>query len=348
MNLNKKKILILGSDGYVGSVLVNYFKKKNIYKLIGIDAQWFHKSNSRKKYKDVDRKDIRHFNLRSINFIPETIIYLAAISNDPMGREFKEVTHQINFKECLRLAKCAKALGVKKFIFASSCSIYGASGSKMRKESDKLQPITDYAISKVNAEKALRYVSSNKFKVISLRFATAAGLSPNLRLDLVFNDFVASAVLKNKIELLSNGDAWRPLIHVNDMARAIHWAIKYNSSKNFLPINIGSNSWNFKILDLAKKISYIIGNVEVVTKSKKTKDKRSYKVDFTLFKKLAPNYQPAMNITKSVNDLKNFLNSKKNSLYNFRNSEKWSRLANLKYLIKKNYINKKLFWIKNA
>ena len=100
MNLNKKKILILGSDGYVGSVLVNYFKKKNIYKLIGIDAQWFHKSNSKKKYKDVDRKDIRHFNLRSINFIPETIIYLAAISNDPMGREFKEVTHQINFKEC--------------------------------------------------------------------------------------------------------------------------------------------------------------------------------------------------------------------------------------------------------
>jgi nucleoside-diphosphate-sugar epimerase len=263
MNLNKKKILILGSDGYVGSVLVNYFKKKNIYKLIGIDAQWFHKSNSRKKYKDVDRKEIRHFNLRSINFIPETIIYLAAISNDPMGREFKEVTHQINFKECLRLAKCAKALGVKKFIFASSCSIYGASGSKMRKESDKLQPITDYAISKVNAEKALRYVSSNKFKVISLRFATAAGLSPNLRLDLVFNDFVANAVLKNKIELLSNGDAWRPLIHVDDMAKAIYWAHQHYSNKNFLPINVGSKEWTFTIIDLAKKISSIINNSKV-------------------------------------------------------------------------------------
>jgi nucleoside-diphosphate-sugar epimerase len=348
MNLNKKKILILGSDGYVGSMLVNYFKKKNIYKLIGVDAKWFCKINSKKKYRDVDRKDVRHFNLRSVNFIPEAIIYLAAISNDPMGKEFKEVTDQINFKECLRLAKSAKALGVKKFIFASSCSIYGASGSKIRKESDKLLPITDYAISKVNAEKALRYVSSKKFKVISLRFATAAGWSPNLRLDLVFNDFVASAVLKNKIELLSNGDAWRPLIHVNDMARAIHWAIKYKSFKNFLPINIGSNNWNFKILDLAKKISYIIGNVRVITSNKKTKDKRSYKVDFSLFRKLAPNHQPVMNITKSVNHLKKFLNSKKNSLNNFRSSEKWSRLANLKYLIKKNYINKKLFWKKNA
>jgi len=344
MNL-KKKILVLGSDGYVGSVLVNYFKKENTHKLIGIDAQWFHKNKSKMANRDVHKKDIRHFDLKSINFIPETIIYLAAISNDPMGKEFAEVTHHINFKECLRLAKSAKSSGVKKFIFASSCSIYGASGSTMRKETDKLQPITDYAISKVNAERALRHISEKKFKVISLRFATAAGLSPNLRLDLVFNDFVANAVLKNKIELLSNGDAWRPLIHVNDMARAIHWAVNFNSSKNFLPINIGSNNWNFKILDLAKKISHIIGNVKVMTKNKKNKDKRSYKVDFNLFKKLAPNHQPVMNITKSVNHLKNFLNSKKSSLNNFRNSEKWIRLETLKYLIKKKYINKKLFWI---
>ena len=159
---------------------------------------------------------------------------------------------------------------------------------------------------------------------------------------------MATAVLKNKIELLSNGDSWRPLIHVNDMARAIHWSIKYNSSKNFLPINIGSNTWNFKILELAKKISAIIGDVEVTKKNIQIKDKRSYIVDFQLFRKLAPNYQPIMDLAKSVNDLKRFLNLKKKELINFRNSEKWSRLANLKYLIKKNYINKKLFWIKNA
>ena len=334
-----KKILLVGSDGYVGSVLKNYLKKKKI-KTTNIDAKWFDNCANKK-----NKKDIRHFNLSSINFIPEVIIYLAAISNDPMGKEFKAVTYDINFKACLRLANFAKSIGVKKFIFASSCSIYGASGSKMRKETDKLQPITDYAISKVKAEKGLRQTSTKKFKVISLRFATAAGLSPNLRLDLVFNDFVANAVLKNKIELLSNGDAWRPLIHVNDMARAIHWAVNFNSLKNFLPINIGSNNWNFKILDLAKKISYIIGNVKVITKNKKNKDKRSYKVDFNLFKKLAPNHQPVMNITKSVNDLKNFLNTKKSSLNNFRNSEKWIRLETLKYLIKKEYISKKLFWI---
>lgn len=342
MNLNKKKYLLVGSDGYVGSVLKNYLKKKNI-KTVNIDTNWFSNNNNKR-----NKIDIRHFKLTSINFIPEAIIYLAAISNDPMGREFKEVTYEINFKECLRLAKFAKSAGVKKFIFASSCSIYGNTGSQMKKEKDKLQPITDYAISKVNAEKALSCISSKKFKIICLRFATAAGLSPNLRLDLVFNDFVANAVLKNKIELLSNGDAWRPLIHVNDMARAMHWAINFNSSKNFLPINIGSNNWNFKILDLAKKISHIIGNVKVIIKSKKNKDKRSYKVDFKLFKKLAPNHQPVMNITKSVNDLKNYLNSKKNSLNNFRNSEKWIRLETLKYLIKKKYINKKLFWTKNA
>jgi nucleoside-diphosphate-sugar epimerase len=342
MNFNKNFFLIIGGDGYVGSVLINFLRKKNI-KFNNIDAQWFN-NKPQKKF----RRDIRHFKLASDKPIPQGIIYLAAISNDPMGKKFKKVTHKINFEECLRLAKVAKTLGVKKFIFASSCSIYGASGSKMKKESDKLRPITDYAVSKVNAEKALRKISTKKFKVISLRFATAAGLSSNLRLDLVFNDFIASAILKKKIELLSNGDAWRPLIHVNDMARAINWAIEYNPSKNFLPVNIGSNSWNFKIFDLAKKISSIIGNVQVIIKNKKTKDKRSYKVDFSLFRKLAPNYQPKMNIIKSVNDLKNFLSMRKNSLFNFRYSRKWSRLAKLKYLLKRKKINKQLFWIENA
>jgi nucleoside-diphosphate-sugar epimerase len=179
-----------------------------------------------------------------------------------------------------------------------------------------------------------------------MRFATAAGLSTNLRLDLVFNDFIASSVLTKKIELLSSGNSWRPLIHVRDMSRAIKWAIEYKSKKNFLPINIGSDKWNFKIIKLAEKISKIVKGAKIIVKDKKNVDKRSYKVNFNLFKKLAPRHQPNTNFRASVIELKNFLFKEKKNLKNFRNSPKWSRLSMLNYLVKNKKIDKKLLLIK--
>jgi nucleoside-diphosphate-sugar epimerase len=347
----KNSILIIGHSGYVGSVLVEYLnRKKNLnYKIFGLDTNWYLFNNYLYKY---NKKlpyisfyyDCRNFRLESINFIPETIVYLAAVSNDPMGKEFQKATYEINLEACLRIAKQSKLMGVKKFIFASSCSIYGSSGDSLKKENDCLQPISDYAISKVRAEEALEKLADNKFKIIALRFATAAGMSPNLRLDLVFNDFVANAVKFNRIKLLSRGDSWRPLIHVDDMAKAIYWAHQHYSNKNFLPINVGSKEWTFTIIDLAKKISSIINNSKIIIKNKKVVDKRSYTVDFSLYKKLAPVYFPRTNIDKSVIELKNFLLLNKHLLLNFRESKIWSRLSCLRYLIKSNQLNKKLFW----
>ena len=347
-----KKILIVGHKGYVGSVLIRYLSKikkfqGNIY---GIDSNLF-SLNNYKIQKKINIKNInldcRKININKLNFKPDIIIYLAAVSNDPMGKNFKIATNDINYKNCIDLAKQAKKNKIEKFIFASSCSMYGSSGSNLKKESDKLQPLTDYAKSKVFAENKLKKISSNQFKIIALRFATAAGFSDNLRLDLVFNDFVANAVLKKEIELLSNGSSWRPLIHVKDMAKVFHWAIVYKSNRNFLAVNAGSDKWNFKIIDLAKRVAKVLRNVKIKIR-KNNIDKRSYRVNFQLFKKIAPaKYQPSIKFKTAVKELQVFLIKEKFNIKNFRNSPKWIRLSRLKQLIRNKKINKKLYWIKS-
>ena len=346
-----KKILIIGHKGYVGTVLTKHLIKIKKYRksIYGIDTNLYklNKYSKFKKFSFLDlNADYRNIDLSKINPKPDVIIFLAAVSNDPMGKKFRRATKDINFLSCLRLAKAAKKINIKKFIFASSCSMYGASGNSLKKENDILQPLTDYAKSKVSAEKELKKISTKDFKIISLRFATAAGLSDNLRLDLVFNDFVANAVLNKEIELLSSGTAWRPLIHVNDMAKAIKWAIEYNFNKDFLSVNIGSDKWNFRIIDLAKRISNIIKGVKLKI-SDSNVDKRSYRVNFKLFKKIAPKHQPTMKFKNAVKELEFFLKKESYSLKNFRSSPKWSRLSCLNHLIKKKKLNDKLIWITN-
>jgi len=154
----------------------------------------------------------------------DAIVHLAAISNDPMGKTFEEVTDAINFRASVELARQAKAAGVRSFVFASSCSMYGMADDTPRKETSPLNPLTAYAKSKVSTETELQKLADKSFRVTCLRFATACGMSDRLRLDLVVNDFVACAVTSKNITILSDGTPWRPLIHVKDMARAFDWA----------------------------------------------------------------------------------------------------------------------------
>ena len=156
----KKKILVIGSAGYIGSVIVKNLKQKlvlNEYQILGVDTNWYSKNLEVNKYNSylpeiMYNYDCRNFNLKNLNINPKVIVFLAAVSNDPMGNRFKKATSEINTKSCIRLANQAKAIGVKKFIFASSCSIYGSSGNASRKENDPIHPLTDYAVSKVKSE----------------------------------------------------------------------------------------------------------------------------------------------------------------------------------------------------
>lgn len=351
------KLLITGNLGYVGTELTKYLKNKNKnkkIKIIGFDNGIFEhcifSKISPKPNVDIQiYSDLRNISAEHLNGI-DAVVHLAAISNDPMGNKFKKITKDINFYATKKIINLAIKHKVKKFIFASSCSMYGNSlrnNEIAKNEKSKLRPLTAYAKSKVLIEKYIYKKRNNHTAFTCLRFSTACGVSDRLRLDLVVNDFVASAISRKKIELLSDGSSWRPLIDVKDMCKAIEWSILKKVSKNNEPLflNVGTDKNNILIKDLAKLVQNIFKNkIKVKFNKNKIFDDRSYKVDFSLYKKLVPKkFHPSVGIDQSVKQIKDFLNFNKFKIKNFRQS-KFSRLYYLNYLIEKNKLSKKIIW----
>jgi len=275
----------------------------------------------------------------------DAVVHLAAISNDPMGNNFEKVTRDINDESSARLAGFAKKAGVSRFVFASSCSMYGFAEGGPRKEDDALNPLTAYARSKVATEKVLQELATNDFVVTSLRFATACGMSERLRLDLVLNDFVAGAVAARQITILSDGTPWRPLIHIEDMARAIDWAVGRGPSNGgeFLAVNAGSTEWNYQVRDLAQAVAKVMPDVKISINQNAQPDKRSYQVDFALFAKLAPNHQPQVDLVSAIRGLKEGLEGMGFADGNFRNSQ-FMRLKVLTHLSERGILDEQLRW----
>jgi nucleoside-diphosphate-sugar epimerase len=278
----------------------------------------------------------------------DAVVYLAAISNDIMGQIDEKLTLDINCHAAVRLAREAKRRGAGAFVFASSCSVYGFAAEGAKTESSALDPLTAYARSKVMAEKALKPLASKGFRVTCFRFATACGMSDRLRLDLVLNDFVACAVASKKISILSDGSPWRPLIHIRDMARAIDWGIsrKARDGGNFLVVNAGSDAWNVQVKDLAQAVARQIP-AEVSINPNASPDRRSYRVDFGLFRKLAPDHQPQVTLEAAVKDLKEGLEGMGFRDADFRQSN-WIRLKVLSRLREDGLLDEKLRWKREA
>lgn len=337
------KILITGNLGYIGTELTKFLSKYKNIQIIGYDSGFFKTCNFRKRNqaKKILQHygDVRNFPQKILKNV-DAIIHLAAISNDPIGNKFQKVTEVVNLNSSKKILNLAIRNNVKKFIFASSCSIYGKNKTDTCNERSKIHPLTVYAKSKVKFEKIL---SKNKNKIIvtSLRFATACGYSDRFRLDLVLNDFVTSAYTQKKIEILSDGKAWRPLIDVRDMCRAIEWATFVNK-RNSTFVNVGSNKNNFNIKNLGKKVQKIINSKLSINRSNKS-DNRSYKVDFSFYKKIAPKHYPKVTIVESIKGILSGLRYKKFKNKNFRNSQ-FMRLKHLEKLIKNKRLNKNLHW----
>jgi len=293
----------------------------------------------------------RYADVRSIAYteLPEvdTVIYLAAISNDPMGNVYEKPTLEINHQSAVKFAHFYKTQGATSFVFASSCSVYGAGGHAAKNEEDEVNPLTAYARSKINAENDLKALSSPNFMITCLRFATACGASPRLRLDLVLNDFVASALLKKEIEILSDGMPFRPLIDVQDMCKAIQWAFQRvpgDENRHFLSLNVGFDSWNYRIKDLAMAVSKALKGVEVRINQNASPDKRSYCVDFSLYKKLAPLNQVPKSIETTISELIDTLTASGFNRTDFRQSH-LIRLNTLTQLRQKNILDDALCWV---
>lgn len=313
------KVTIVGGYGYLGPVISTVLKKHfPDARVTVIDTQLFKDSvfeNIDDRFDRIvvkDKRDIVAADLAGT----DVVVDLAAVSNDPMGTDFEAATMEINSAAAINLAKLAKSAGVKRFIFASSCSIYGAAGDSARSEGDEKNPLTAYARSKWEGEQGLEPLVGDGFSVIALRFATACGWSPVYRADLVLNDFVITAVTQKKITVLSDGTPWRPLIHTRDIGRAVTWACQVDQN-GFQAYNVGSNRWTLTIRELAESVGKVL-NVPVEITGERGGDKRSYRVNFDKFEKAAPQWLPQEDVNSTVEDIKTELLKHPERLPNFR------------------------------
>ena len=349
------RVLITGNMGYVGPVLTRYLRLNFPQsELIGFDAGFFgHCLTGAALLPEtlLDRQafgDIREFPAGLLQGV-DAVVHLSAVSNDPMGNKFEAVTGDINQKASERLAQLAADRGVRNFVFASSCSMYGYAEGGARKESDPTNPLTAYARSKIGSEKAFAELDFRGMTVTSLRFATACGMSDRLRLDLVLNDFVACAIASGEITVLSDGTPWRPLIDVEDMARAIAWAISRRAEESgvFLAVNAGRDEGNYQVRELAQAVARQVPGTRVSINQNAPPDKRSYKVDFSLFKKLAPTHIPRVTLDESIARLVEGLKGMGFADRDFRNSP-YMRLKTLERHMAAGRLGADLRWLPAA
>lgn len=344
------KILVTGNMGYVGPGVIHHLRQTFPQAtLVGLDQGYFAHCLTGAAMLPECRADVQYFAdvrqppaeaLQGVDYV----VHLAAVSNDPISKVFEDVTYAINHRASVDLAKQAKAMGAKGFVFASSCSMYGLADDTPRTETSPLNPLTAYAKSKVYTETDLHALADGDFRITCLRFSTACGMSDRLRLDLVVNDFVACAVAAGQITILSDGTPWRPLIHVRDMARAIEWAVgRAPQAGDFLAVNVGSSSWNYQVKQLAETVAEVVPGIGISINENAPPDNRSYRVDFSLYEKLAPNHQPQVDLLTAVRELKAGLERMDFHDANFRNSN-FMRLEVLRTLIAQQSLDNELRW----
>ena len=333
------KVLITGQNGYVGRVLTNLLLK-NEYDVLGCDINYFpaafdndlHEiSNVTSDIRDITEKDLKRV---------DVVMHLAGLSNDPLGELNSKLTHEINYLSTVRLAKISKQAGVQKFIFSSSCSTYGKNLTFANENSD-LDPLTEYAKSKVKSESEILALKDEEFCPTVLRNATVYGNSPSLRLDLVVNNLTASAFLTGKVKLLSDGTAWRPQLHVEDMSSAFLTVME--SSEELIRgqiFNVGNNDENFKIYQIAEEVERIVPNSEIEFVNKSNKDSRSYKVVFTKINNTL-GFKTKWNLEKGIKQLYDFFKKEK-LVENDFHDKKFNRLKQLKWLIENGFLDENL------
>ena len=346
------KILITGNMGYIGPVLVAHLRQAlPDATLIGYDSGLFAHCLTAAGALPERRCHAQYFgDVRKISDellgSVDAVVMLAAVSNDPMGVKFEGVTDAINHLACADIASRAVALGAKRVVFASSCSMYGFAEGGARKETDALNPLTAYARSKVATETALEQIDPGQAVITSLRFSTACGMSPRLRLDLVLNDFVACAIASREITVLSDGSPWRPLIDVKDMSRAIEWALVRDGAEagQYVAVNVGTEKWNYQVRELAQAVADAVPGTSVSINTNAPPDKRSYKVDFTKYAAIAPRHQPQVSLEQAIDELKAGMEQMHFADANFRGSQ-FMRLRVLEAHMAAGTLDESLYWL---
>lgn len=298
------KIFVTGHKGYIGTHLIGLLKEAG-HSVTACDINLFEESQiAEVNTPDLELiKDIRDITIDDLKG-HDCVMHLAGISNDPMGDLNPQITYSINKDASINLAKLSKESGVKKFLFSSSCSIYGKGVNNDLNENAPVNPLTPYAISKIEVEKALTEMADENFCTVFLRNSTAYGYSPMLRIDLVVNNLLSCAISKGDIRIMSDGEPWRPLIHCKDIARAfVALADAPEEKIRAKAINIGCNEENYQVKDVADNVQKLIPRAKIVFTGEVGNDPRDYRVNFDLLYSILPNFKLEYSLQSGMEEL---------------------------------------------
>jgi nucleoside-diphosphate-sugar epimerase len=338
------KVLVTGHDGYIGCALVPVLRSAG-HTVVGLDNYLFAGCGFGDSVLDIDalRMDVRDVQLRDLEGF-DAIVHLAAISNDPLGDLNPDCTYDINFKATVRLARQAKEAGVPRFLFSSSCSLYGAAGNDVLDETAGFNPVTPYGESKVLAEREVTPLADEAFSPTFLRNATAYGLSPRLRGDLVVNNLIGFAHTTGEVQMKSDGTPWRPLVHVQDISQAFLAAL--NAPRAVVhnkAFNIGRDEENYQIRDVAKIVEQSVPGSTISLAANAGPDLRSYRVSFGRVAEALPDFRPQWTVARGAAEMLDAFRRHGVSFEDFMSS-RFHRIRRIKELQDEERIDSSLRW----
>jgi nucleoside-diphosphate-sugar epimerase len=339
------RVLVTGHRGFIGAVMVPLLQKAG-HEVTGLDTNLFGDcafSPPLAQVKSINR-DLRDVVKADVEGI-DAVVHLGALSNDPLGDLDAELTYDINHRATVKLAKLAREASVGRFIFSSSCSNYGASGGEaMLDENAAFNPVTAYGISKVRAEKDLAELATDKFTTVLLRSATAYGVSPQLRCDIVLNNLTAHAVATGKILIKSDGSPWRPIVHVEDICRAFAAVLEApRDAVHGQAFNVGRTEENYRVRELAEIVRDTVPGCTIEFAGGASADARNYRVDSSKIARTLPNFKPQWTARKGAVQLYEAFKAAGITLDQIEGN-RYRRLGELKHLLSSGKLGPDLRW----